>query len=312
MRKAVGSLLVVVLLAVGALGSTFLPVTLPVGEAPPGELPPATPPPGMSLSALPTGEGRGQAMFGYRGGSPFEGRGYAMTPVLVRHPRGDLLIDAGFGRGVKDHIAAQSPLMTSTTRFTAAVPAAELLARGGYPFTRLAGVLLTHAHWDHASGLDALPGVPVWVSEEEHRFIGSASEVTAVIRSIAPATYHDYRFDGPAYLGFARSFDLWGDGAVVVVPAPGHTPGSVIVFVNLPSGRRYAFVGDIAWQTEGIERPAERPWLARRLVDDDAEAVRGLLGKLAALHRRFPSITMMPAHDARAFAALPVFPAKQE
>ncbi|HMM68759.1 MAG TPA: hypothetical protein PKC03_17640, partial [Dokdonella sp.] len=106
------------------------------------------------------------------------------------------------------------------------------------------------------------------------------------------------------YLGYAQSFDVWGDGSIVVVPAPGHTPGSVVIFVNLPTVR-YAFVGDVVWQSEGIERPAERPWISRHLVDFDASQVREQITRLAALHRKFPQIVMVPAHDARPTKAMP-------
>jgi glyoxylase-like metal-dependent hydrolase (beta-lactamase superfamily II) len=56
---------------------------------------------------------------------------------------------------------------------------------------------------------------------------------------------------GP-YLGFPRSHDVYGDGSIVCVPAPGHTPGSIIVFVTLPNNVRYALVGDLVWQREGL------------------------------------------------------------
>ena len=57
---------------------------------------------------------------------------------------------------------------------------------------------------------------------------------------------------------FPTSHDVYGDGSIVVVLAPGHTPGGVIIFVNLASGKRYAFVGDLVWQLEGITLREER------------------------------------------------------
>jgi len=91
----------------------------------------------------------------------------------------------------------------------------------------------------------------------------------------------------------------------VIVPAPGHTPGSVIVFVALPDARRLAFIGDLAWQHEGVERREERPWLQRRLADHDPGLVRADLLRIAAILARFPEFTVIPAHDARSFAKLP-------
>jgi transposase len=40
------------------------------------------------------------------------------------------------------------------------------------------------------------------------------------------------------YLGFPESHGVYGDGSIVVVPAPGHTPGGVITFVTPHNGTR--------------------------------------------------------------------------
>jgi len=117
--------------------------------------------------------------------------------------------------------------------------------------------------------------------------------------------YEEYAFEGGPYLGFAKSHDVYGDGAIVVVPAPGHTPGSIVAFLTLSSGKRFAMVGDLAWQREGITEREERPWLLRVIVDVDPSGVRDNLLRMAAIATRFPDLTLVPAHDARAFADMP-------
>jgi hypothetical protein len=54
------------------------------------------------------------------------------------------------------------------------------------------------------------------------------------------------------------------------------------VFVALPDGKRYAFLGDLVWQREGILEREERPWFWRRVVDRDPEAVRASILRVAA------------------------------
>src|SRR5262249_48036697 len=127
-------------------------------------------------------------------------------------------------------------------------PAADQLDAAHYDRARLRGILLTHAHWDHVSGVADFPQVPVLITADERRFVDDGGWVMAIARGLRDVRYELYDFEGGPYLGFPRSHDVYGDGAVVVVPAPGHTPGSVIVFVALPTGRRFAFVGDLAWQ----------------------------------------------------------------
>ena len=309
MRRLLQLFLLTLVVALGALAWTFTPARLERATVKLEELPKANPPSNMSLSTLPTGTTLSRAAFAFRGGSFADEREFSMTVVLVRHPRGNLLFDAGFGRDVDQHAQMLGTLMKATTSIRKGTPAAKQLLAKNFDLTKLDGVVLTHAHWDHVSGLDGLAGVPVWLCPAERDFIASSTPATQLIRTISPAKYRTYEFEGGEYLGFPRSHDVWGDGSIVLVPAPGHTPGSIVAFITLPSGTRYALLGDLVWQLEGIERPAERPWLARRQVDLDEEGVRQHIALVASINRRFPEIQMLPAHDARAFAKLPVFPA---
>lgn len=300
----------VLLVMVGLHAWMFWPVRLSIGTLPADlALPAAQPPEGMALYALPTGVMHSRALYAFRGGSPFDAREFAMTAYLVRHPRGDLLIDTGLGRGVARQYAGLPWLMRMNTAYRADRPAADQLAAAGIAPAALAGVILTHAHWDHVSGLPDLADAPVWVDAEEAAFIASGQRGAELAHGMVGVRYQPYRFEHGPYLGYPRSHDVWGDGAIVIVPAPGHTPGSVIVFVTLPGAQRWAFIGDIAWQQEGVERPAERPWISRALVDHDAAGVRAQLQHLAALRQRFPELRIVPAHDARPAAGLPTLPA---
>ncbi len=117
---------------------------------------------------------------------------------------------------------------------------------------------------------------------------------------------HQYEFDGPPYLGFPASHDVYGDGCVVIALAGGHTTGSVAVFVTVPSGQRYAFNGDLTWQLDGIRRRVERPWLLRKLADSDPEQVRQGLSRAIALTGL---MQVIPAHDRHAYDGIPRLPA---
>ncbi len=296
---------IVIVTALVLNGCNSAPEKLPVPSESLGRLPLATPPPDMNISVLMTGATHSPASLTFRGGSSKDERRLVMTATLIHHPKGDLLIDAGFSHDVLPHIPK---LIQLGGRPEIGVPAAEQLRASGYDFARLRGVIPTHAHWDHIAGLSELPGVPVWLNTAEQQFIADGGKDSALMRSYTDVEINRYDFADGAYLGFARSHDVWGDGSVVIVEAPGHTPGSIIVFVTLPSTKRYAFIGDLAWQREGVFLPAEKPWPMRGLVDKDPAAVRAGLEHMAQIHAQFPDLSIVPAHDEKATAELPLFP----
>src|SRR5262249_39837527 len=152
--------------------SARLPAPPPLSEA---SLPRADPPAGTTLTTLPTGFMRAQAAFAYRGGSFGDAREFSMTAVLVHHPRGDVLIDTGFGREVDAQFKKLPWLMRAATTYSKGTPIVDRLTAGGYSTSRLTGVILTHAHWDHVSGLPDLNGLPVWLNAPERKFIDSGA-----------------------------------------------------------------------------------------------------------------------------------------
>lgn len=309
-RSPVRSLLavvaIIIVVAGACLAASFAPARLDLPRVQVGAIPPASPPPSMSISALPTGTYETPAALAFRGGSWGDTRAFAATGILVRHPKGDLLIDTGFGKNVDRHLALLPSYQRSAHH--PGITIARQLTAAHMPLRDIAAIIPTHAHWDHISGVDDLRGVPVMVSAAGRTFIASKAKGTEVLNSLGDVRYQQYAFEGGVYLGFPRSHDVYGDGAVVIVPAPGHTPDSVIVFVNLPSGKRYAFVGDLVWQREGLTIPAQKPWLLRQLIGENSDEIKVDLARIRAAIAKYPQIAAIPAHDGRAFSAIATYP----
>ncbi|MBW8813321.1 MAG: MBL fold metallo-hydrolase [Caulobacterales bacterium] len=272
--------------------------------APPAAPPEPHPPAGTTLTAIASGSTHATAAMAYEGGRSDDMRTFVAGAILVQHPKGRLLFDAGYGHDLAEHFKTAPKLMQLAAKPHLDETVAAQLAAAGVPASSLTAVVLTHAHWDHVSGVADLPGVPVWVSGAEMGFIRSGDSDAELARRIGLAAYHAYDFpDGP-YLGFARSWDVFKDGSVVLVPAPGHTPGSIVAFVNTSDGKRYALIGDAAWQSEGVELPAQKPLLTR-FVDKDPAATWQTLRQLHAAKQTLPDLIVVPAHDARVWARLP-------
>ena len=277
--------------------------TLSMPPAWQGPLPGATPPPDMAIYQLPTGSYETRASFAFKGGAFRDKRSFAATAILVTHPQGDFLIDAGFGAGIAAHVHAQPWYARSPYQATGT--ASEQLDASGYDRDRLRGALITHSHWDHVSGLDQLQA-PIWTNASELQYAAKARD-GKVFQTVSEGhEIHRYAFGNAPYLGFPSSYDVHGDGSVVIALAGGHTTGSVIVFVTLPAGQRYAFIGDVAWQLEGVRQPAERPLLMRKLADADPGQVRQDLLRVASLTSL---MQVVPAHDLTAYEGIPLLAA---
>lgn len=305
-NKAVVTLSLASVVALAFFLTTYTPEPLPAPAALAAAVPAASPPPGVAAYQLPTAVIHRSAAFAYRGGSFFDARDFAMAAVLVEHPRGDVLIDSGLARGIDEQLVEMMPLpFRMATDLARGRSVVEQLDAAGYDRRRLRNILLTHAHWDHISGAVDLPDVPILITAEERQFVASGGWVMAFARRLPSTRFIDYGFEETPFLGFPRSHDLYGDGAIVIVPAPGHTPGSVIVFVTSSNGQRVALVGDLAWQREGILEREERPWFMRQLADVDSGEVRQGLLRMSAILARAPDLQVVPAHDARAYEHLP-------
>jgi N-acyl homoserine lactone hydrolase len=306
-------LLIVLLVALGLLATTFTAKRIDV-EAYKGnsdvfeEKNSLATVPEVTLSIIPCGKMLSKQAFVYRGGSWSGEYETGMAATLIRHPKAMVLFDTGFGTNVDEHVKSMPAIMRALTNYdkeTSAV--AQLQARGISP-EQIQIVILSHSHWDHVSGLTDFPQAEVWISKEEGQFIDRLPDQELIRQMRGKLNLHSVEFTDGAYENFDRSLDIFKDGSLVLVPLPGHTPGSLGMFVNLPSGKRYLFTGDLTWGIEGVQIPAERPWIMRRLADDDEEGVKRSIVKVHELMKRYPDLIVVPAHDRRVHNQIANFP----
>jgi glyoxylase-like metal-dependent hydrolase (beta-lactamase superfamily II) len=90
---------------------------------------------------------------------------------------------------------------------------------------------------------------------------------------------------------------------VVLVRAPGHTPGSQIVYVKLASGRELMLIGDIVWHHAGLDMQRQKPDSTSRQMGED----RTTIGEEMAWLRNTVApagISLVVSHDGTALQAL--------
>jgi len=235
---------------------------------------------------------------------------FTASAIVIRHPDGDLLIDAGNSTEFDEEI---KPYTGGTKMWLALFPgsleprrsiAEELTAVSVEP-DGLRWVLPTHAHLDHLGGVLDLPPTPVLMDPAEAQVVEAGQHepgfavIPAHARAVAPhvvtLTMVEERYEV-----FERHADLFGDGSVVVVPLPGHTPGSVGVFVRLADGRRVFHVGDAVNNRRQIEKLRGRS-LAMRRTDADRPRADKTVARLHALAELDSSILLLPAHERAAW-----------
>lgn len=85
----------------------------------------------------------------------------------------------------------------------------------------LTGIVLSHAHRDHASGLRDFPGVKTFIQQRE------------VVTPAGIQLQRQYRQHWEIIDG---EFDFSGDGSAVAVPTAGHTPGHQSLLIREPDG----------------------------------------------------------------------------
>jgi glyoxylase-like metal-dependent hydrolase (beta-lactamase superfamily II) len=254
--------------------------------------------------------------YGLAGGSDDVRWEITFSGLLVRHPEGHLLLDTG----LSTHFAEER----GTSRFIPGVlqkfvqgsgavvaSAPDALRRAGEQPSMLAAIVLSHIHGDHAGGVVDLPGTPVLLSPDEIAFIAREKEQGGfdVIRAHAEALSgraRPIRFTDTPYENFDRSADYFGDGSVVFVPLPGHTPGSIGTFINRSPAERYFHAGDASNTLEAVEKRRGKSVILQ-FTDHDGAAADATAARLNQLHAQDPALRIIPAHDRktwrRAFGA---------
>src|SRR5687768_342990 len=95
--------------------------------------------------------------------------------VLIRHPKGLVLLDPAFGSRVADDIKLfplwRRALIAGDARTK--TPIVDGLERAGVDPRTVRQLIITHAHWDHAGGIADFPKAALLISEPEWAHVQS-------------------------------------------------------------------------------------------------------------------------------------------
>jgi len=226
---------------------------------------------------------------------------------LVEHPSaGSILIDTGFHASVavkpRSNLGMFGTVIYRDIDMRPEQSAAAQLRERGIEPASVGTVIMTHLHPDHASAIVDYPEATFLVSSAEWEAAAGGGQRDGYVKRQFDHGF-DYRLidfdssDANSFSGFARSFDVFGDGSVRVVFTPGHTLGHMSVVLRTASGE-VLVAGDAIF----MHRTLEDDHLPNLLADE--HLFRRSLREIRQYRKETPDALVIPGHDWEAWQKL--------
>jgi N-acyl homoserine lactone hydrolase len=174
----------------------------------------------------------------------------------------------------------------------------EQLSAQGFDIADVRVAILSHLHQDHIGGLRELPkSAQVLVSSTE---LAEVDKRFAVVNGLmrdhiqvpginwVPITPQLVQDDSIA--PFTHAHDVMGDGSLLLLPTPGHTPGSTSMLLRSEGLPSMLFVGDLTYDAE-LLAAARVPGVG------DTSGLHETTRRINQLASRFPGMPILAAHD---------------
>jgi N-acyl homoserine lactone hydrolase len=156
------------------------------------------------------------------------------------------------------------------------------LAEIGLKISDVSYVLVSHAHGDHIGNVKLFPDAKVLMQRAEYDWINSGTGTNANVqqlmvlaRELLGKPKHLQLVDGDT--------DVFGDGCLMLISTPGHTPGSQSLMVHLRNSGFVILSGDVVHLEENFVKdvvPSLNTDKAASIAS--MERVRGLMAKYDA------------------------------
>jgi glyoxylase-like metal-dependent hydrolase (beta-lactamase superfamily II) len=211
---------------------------------------------------------------------------------LIVHPRGTIMFDAGAvpDSAFEEH---EGPVVEDVV--TATQPLLPQLAAAGYTPADVDYFAMSHYHSDHTANANAFAGATWIVQQAERDYM--FGEPQGIIR---PDTYDKLR-DAKTIALDNEDHDVFGDGSVVVMATPGHTPGHQVLAVKLANRGTVVLGGDL------YHFPLERTTGRLPVMEVDVDKSSASRAKIEA-YLKETGAALWIEHDRATHAALPKSP----
>ena len=185
----------------------------------------------------------------------------------------------------------------------------DQLAQGGVDPADVEFVGISHYHNDHTGQLGSLPGATLLIGQGDWDSVRPEDPPVGVPREDYDrrrAPFAHWTSGGGQVQALTRpQHDVFGDGSVVMLSLPGHTPGHHGLLVRLEGMGNVLLTGDVTHFHENYATNGVPNWNTDRA---DSLASLDRLRKIA----EHLDATVVIQHDPRDIGKLPAFPAFAE
>ncbi|MCC2659008.1 MAG: N-acyl homoserine lactonase family protein [Panacagrimonas sp.] len=224
-----------------------------------------------------------------------EARNFIVPCFIVVHPKGVLVWDAGLNDAL---VAEKNGVDHDVFHLEVKKTLASQLQALGITPTDVTHVAFSHMHFDHTGNAAMFTSATWLMNRTELAWaLGDPAPFGVSAENLAPAAKKTVKADL-----FVGDRDVFGDGSVQILAAPGHTPGSAVLMLKLKKAGTVVLSGDLYHTPENHHHhrvPAFNTSRAETLASFDRvdSIVKRSKARLVIQHS--------PAH----FAKLPAFPA---
>lgn len=253
----------------------------------------------LSLTRLDCGTVRVNRLNAFSDTQAYTGQSRDLTVgcYLIRHGDQLMLWDVGLPNALKDAAFDASADMSATVRKSLVEQLAELDIKP----EDIDVIGISHFHFDHIGQLPDFPAAKLHIGKRDWDLL-TQSEPPGFVD---PKPFARWISGGGTVEPVARDKDIFGDGRVVMLDMPGHTPGHHTLLVRLAGMGPVLLSGDQAHFQENYDSNGVPEF------NTDRAQTLASFDRFKALAKNLGA-TVIIQHESRDVAKLPPFPKAAE